>query len=146
MALNKKDIETYLVENKSLVLATVDTNGDPQVRHIGGYGVDGLDIYFSTSRISDKVEQIDAHPEVALLFQHEGQVIPNLKNITIYGKAEKQTGDAFNKALEIIKVRRPQANADEEKSVIYKINASRIKVLDFSKQPPVEEVKAEDVN
>lgn len=138
MAWNVKEIETYLTENKSVVLATVDQSGNPQIRHLGGYGVEGLDVYFLTGKATDKVGQIKNHPEVALLFQHEGQVIPDLKSITVYGKAVEQKGDSFVRAAEFIKKRRPQLAADVEKSVIYKVYAEEVKILDFSNQPNVE--------
>lgn len=145
MAWNVKEIETYLTENKSVVLATVDQSGNPQLRHLGGYGVDGLDVYFLTGKTTDKVGQIENHPEVALLFQHEGQVIPNLKSITLYGKAIEQKGDAFTQAAELIKKRRPQLVADAEKSSIYKVSADKVKILDFSSQPNVEVIEANKI-
>ena len=50
MALSIKEIQDYVYENKSLVLATVCPGGRPHVRHIGGYTIDGKDIYFNTTK------------------------------------------------------------------------------------------------
>ena len=130
MANSLKEIEEYLISNKSFVLATVCPAGRPHIRHIGGYRVDGKDIYFNTTRGSAKTEDIAAQPRVALLFQHEGQ--ESLKNITLYGDARPLEGEEVEKALEIIRKRRPQVAYDPEHSVIYKVDTDRIKILDFS--------------
>ena len=105
MALSIKEIQDYVYENKSLVLATVCPGGRPHVRHIGGYTIDGKDIYFNTTKGSTKTEDIAAQPRVALLFQHEGQ--QSLKNITFYGDASPLEGQDASNAAELIKKRRP---------------------------------------
>ena len=130
MALSIKEIQDYVYENKSLVLATVCPGGRPHVRHIGGYTIDGKDIYFNTTKGSTKTEDIAAQPRVALLFQHEGQ--QSLKNITFYGDASPLEGQDASNAAELIKKRRPQLQYNEETNVIYKVDVDRIKILDFS--------------
>lgn len=48
----------YLYDNKSLVLSTVDNKGNPQLRSIGGYTIDGKDILFQTGVNTNKTREI----------------------------------------------------------------------------------------
>lgn len=135
-----REIKKYIYENKSLVLSTVDEAGNPQLRHIGGYSIDGNDIVFQTGVNTDKTKEIAHNNNVALLFQHEGQQLP--KNITIYGRATKlETGEAL-KAADLIKERRPQLNYDPQINVIFKVETESIKILDFAADPKQEIVAA----
>ena len=127
-----KAIKDYIYENKSLVLATVDEAGNPQLRHIGGYTIDGKDILFSTGKDTDKTKEIANNNNVALLFQHEGQ--QELKNITLYGKARKLDEEETKKAVDLIKIRRPQLRYTPEANIIYRVESESVKVLDFSKE------------
>ena len=143
MALSIKEMQDYVYENKSLVLATVCPGGRPHVRHIGGYTIDGKDIYFNTTKGSTKTEDIAAQPRVALLFQHEGQ--QSLKNITFYGDASPLEGQDASNAAELIKKRRPQLQYNEETNVIYKVDVDRIKILDFSAEEKQVVLEKEDI-
>ena len=127
---NYKEIRDYIYDNKSLVLSTVDEVGKPQLRHIGGYTIDGTDILFQTRFDTDKTKEIANNNNVALLFQHEGQ--QSLKNVTIYGKAEKLDEVEAEQAANLIKERRPQLNYDPQVNVIFKVTTDSIKVLDFA--------------
>lgn len=127
-----KAIKDYIYENKSLVLATVDEAGNPQIRHIGGYTIDGKDILFSTGKDTDKTREIANNNNVALLFQHEGQ--QELKNVTLYGKARKLNNEETVEAVELIKKRRPQLRYTPEANIIYRVESESVKVLDFSKE------------
>ena len=127
-----KAIKDYIYENKSLVLATVDEAGNPQIRHIGGYTIDGKDILFSTGKDTDKTKEIANNNNVALLFQHEGQ--QELKNVTLYGKARKLDEEETKKAVDLIKIRRPQLRYTPEANIIYRVESESVKVLDFSKE------------
>lgn len=138
MAENKEDIIDYLYNSKSLALATVAEDNTPQLRSIGGYGVEGYNIYFATSKDSDKVIQIANNSNVVLLFQHEGQQAP--KNVTLYGKAEALEGEEYQRAVEIIKKRRPQLPLSKDK-VVYHIIPEKIKTLDFAVSPPTQVIE-----
>lgn len=143
MSLSIKEIQDYVYENKSLVLATVCPGGRPHVRHIGAYTIDGKDIYFNTIKGSTKTEDIAAQPRVALLFQHEGQQVP--KNITFYGDAAPLDKEETAKALELIKKRRPQVQYNEETNVIYKVTVDRIKILDFTAEEKQVVLEKDDI-
>ena len=108
MGLNIKNYEDYLTESRSFVLATVGADNQPNLRHIGGYNVDGVDIIFGTSKASQKVKEIGLNNKVAALFQKEKQ--EGLRNFTVYGIIQKVEPDEIEKAIEIIKKRRPQFN------------------------------------
>lgn len=115
-----------------MVLATVDEAGNPQLRHIGGYTIDGKDILFSTGKDTDKTREIANNNNVALLFQHEGQ--QEIKNVTLYGKARKLDEEETKKAVDLIKIRRPQLRYTPEANIIYRVESESVKVLDFSKE------------
>lgn len=141
----KEAIISYISGSESLVLATADINGQPQLRSIGGYGIEGLDIYFGTLKTSKKVTELEENPHVAVLFQHEGQVIPNFRNITVYGKAELLSAGSFDKGLEVIHSRRPQSRISTKTHNIYRIRTWEIKILDFSKEKQIEILNAYDI-
>ncbi len=124
------EIKKYIYDNKSLVLSTVDEVGNPNLRHIGGYSIDGKDIVFQTRIDTAKINEISNNNNVALLFQHEGQQAP--KNVTIYGKAEKLNETEAEQAANLIKERRPQLNYDPQVNVIFKVTTDSVKILDFA--------------
>lgn len=134
MALAEQEIQEYLKENKSVVLATTGEEGQPDLRSLGGYNFDGITLYFGTAVKSNKVNQIAHNSKVSVLVQHEGQVIPNYKNITIYGVAEKLSGAEYEAGKKKIQERRPNAIFDEETKNIYKVTAKKVKILDFSQK------------
>ncbi len=135
MALSQKEIYQYLSENKSVVLATTGKDGQPDLRSLGGYNFDGLNFYFGTTANSKKVEQIKDNSKVSILIQQEGQVIPDFKNITIYGEAKLLSGDDYIIGRQKIQERRPNADFQEGIKHIYKIIPSKIKILDFTAKP-----------
>ena len=140
---NYKEIRDYIYDNKSLVLSTVDEVGKPQLRHIGGYTIDGTDILFQTRFDTDKTKEIANNNNVALLFQHEGQQSP--KNVTIYGKAEKLDEVEAEQAANLIKERRPQLNYDPQVNVIFKVTTDSIKVLDFTAETKQVVISADEL-
>lgn len=134
-----KEISKYLGSSKTAVLATIDSDNIPNIRTIGGFGVEGITVYFATTKGSSKVEQIKNNNKVSLLFEHENQVIPNFVNVEIKGIAEEvKDKDKFEEGFKYISKRRPQLKITEETHSIYKVVPKEIKVLDFSKE------KAED--
>lgn len=132
MGWKREQIETYIKETRSLVLATVNQNGDPDLRSIGGYGIRDLNIYFATAKDSAKVAQIKEHQTVAALFLQEGQEKP--KNITVYGTAKAVEADEAEEGIAVIKQRRPQFAYNEKTQLIYRITVEKIKILDFESE------------
>lgn len=140
MAIKAEDYKKYLVENKSLVLATVGEDQTPQVRHIGGYNLDGNDIVFLTGKDTTKTKEIAKNNHVTLLFQQEGQSAP--KNITVYGVAEELIGEEAVSGAKLVTERRPQLTYDKEKNKVYRVKAEKIKVLDFASQEKIQNITA----
>lgn len=140
---NYKEIRDYIYNNKSLVLSTVDTEGNPQLRHIGAYAIDGLDIVFQTGATTEKIKELENNNNVALLFQHEGQETP--KNLTIYGQAETLDNAQALEASKLIKERRPHINFDPNINVIVKVTTDSVKLLDFAKGRQAVVIPATDI-
>jgi len=60
------EILAYLKENPTYYLATVDANGDPQIRPFGTIAqVDGA-LYIQTGKVKETYKQILAHPRAAI--------------------------------------------------------------------------------
>lgn len=135
MALNEKNLKEYIQNSKTIVLATVDENDNPNLRTLGGYNFKNYTLYFGTSNKSNKVNQIEKNNNVSVLIQHENQTIPNFVNVTIYGKAQKVQGDEYLEAADIIRKRRPNLTFQENEKSIFKVEANKIKILDFSEEP-----------
>ncbi|WP_310603101.1 pyridoxamine 5'-phosphate oxidase family protein [Anaerosporobacter sp.] len=132
MSIDNQEISKYITESQSIVLTTVDEEGNPDIRAIGGFQFEDNALYFGTGKDTNKVKQLEHNPNVTILVQHEGQKMPNFKNVTIYGKAYPVKEDEFQGAVDIIKKRRPQLNLDGSKQHVYKVIAEKLKIVDFS--------------
>ncbi len=132
MSASEEKIKEYLKANQRIVLATVDKEGSPDVRILGGYGISGYTIYFSTSKSSNKNTQIDSNNNIAVLFQHDNQFISKYFNVTIYGDAQLlDSNKEFEKGREVILNKNPNIKITVETHNIYKIVPKKLKVLDF---------------
>ncbi len=141
MAVSEEKIKEYLRMSQTIILATTDLEGLPDIRTIGGFGVTGYEIYFSTSNTSNKVHQIAKNNEVAVFFQHENQFISKYFNVTVYGHAELLTQKAdINNAKEIILARNGVLKLAKDTHNIYKVIPKRIKVLDFAEKDAKERI------
>jgi general stress protein 26 len=64
--------QEIIAAGKPFVLATVDQQGGPQVRWMGGYLLEEpLTFYMACGATSRKMDQIAAHPAGQLMFQSE---------------------------------------------------------------------------
>jgi nitroimidazol reductase NimA-like FMN-containing flavoprotein (pyridoxamine 5'-phosphate oxidase superfamily) len=142
MSFDKEKIKSYIGNTKLLILATIDNeNGQiyPALRTIGSFANDGFTIYFSTGKDSLKVKQIENNPNVAVLFQQEGQESSSFRNVTVIGKARLlNCEDALNNAIEIIGNKNPKfkeriKNSGRDKIAVFKIEPEVVKNLDFSR-------------
>jgi Uncharacterized stress protein (general stress protein 26) len=131
-------VENYISETRFIELATVNDQGRPEIRTLGSFATDGLTIYFSTSKKSAKVKQIDENPWVVVLFQHENQELPAYKNVTYYGKAAAlENPEEFDIGVKQLSARNPRFKERVEKgqlgeTIIFKIEPQNIKYLDFA--------------
>ena len=141
MSINEANIQEYLSNSKTLVLATINSNSEPILRTIGGFGIKDNVIYFATAKGSEKTKQLEKNPQVSLLFQHENQDLATFTNVAVNGTVKNHESlEDFNKALSIILARRPQSKASYETHYIYSVKPSLVKILDFSKEKPEEKV------
>lgn len=134
----KKEVENYINSTKYVVLGTVKGN-IPTLRTLGSFANDGLIIYFSTNKNTEKVKHIEKNPQVSLLFQHEGQEISSFKNVSIIGRATQVSEkNEKNKAIALIGSRSPKfkeraAKGELKENVFFRVSPIEVKHLDFSK-------------
>lgn len=142
MSNKNEKISKYLERSKTAVLATIDSNNTPNIRTIGGFGVEGITVYFATAKQSNKVEQIESNNNVSLLFEHENQERAKFVNVEVKGIAEEAKGiDQFKEGLKYIIKRRAQLELSADTHNIYKVVPKEIKVLDFSKEKAEERIQ-----
>jgi nitroimidazol reductase NimA-like FMN-containing flavoprotein (pyridoxamine 5'-phosphate oxidase superfamily) len=142
----KKEVENYINSTKYIVLGTVK-DGIPFLRTIGAFANDGLTVYFSTNKNTEKVKHIGKNPHVSLFFQHEGQDITSFKNVSVIGRAtqvaEKKEQD---KAIGLIGGRNPRfkervTKGEAKDAAFFKVEPIEVKFLDFSRGIGADSVK-----
>jgi len=139
MSLERQQIPQYLDETRFIVLSTVDGSNAPATRTLASFAADGLTVYFSTGKASDKVVQIGGNPNVSVLFQHEKQELPAFANVEIRGVAEVLAdGEEKAKAIWLISRRNPRFKERAEKgelsgSALVRVTPKKLKVVDFSR-------------
>lgn len=135
------DAINYIEQSKLSLLTTIGEDNAPYVRPIGAFANNGVDIYFTTAKNSEKVKHINANPIVTFYFQNEGQSYESFKNASVIGEAiELSSSEEFDKAVEGISLRYPVIKelvdkGDIKNSVIYKVKAKSIKFSDYTKSP-----------
>jgi nitroimidazol reductase NimA-like FMN-containing flavoprotein (pyridoxamine 5'-phosphate oxidase superfamily) len=135
MAVTEEKIKEYLKMDQTIILATIDTEGIPDIRTLGGYGISDYVIYFATLKDSNKVKQLENNSYVAVFIQHENQFIAKFFNVTIYGKARLVDNEKeFETGKALITSRKPSLKIHEDTHYIFKILPEKIKALDFSEQ------------
>jgi uncharacterized pyridoxamine 5'-phosphate oxidase family protein len=135
MAASEEKIKEYLKMNQTIILATTDMDGVPDIRTLGGYGLLDYVIYFTTLKTSNKVKQIESKKEVAVFLQHENQFISKFFNVTIYGEAILLEDESeYNNSKILILARKPSLKIRKETHNIYKVIPHKLKVLDYSEQ------------
>lgn len=140
MSLEQSDVPRYLNDTRFVVLATTGLDSAPATRTLASFAADGLVVYFSTGRSTEKVRQIQANPSVAVLFQHEQQDLKTFVNVTIRGTAAPlvQGEEEHGKAIRLIGARNPRFKDRAEKgqlgeSLLFRVEPKELKVVDFSR-------------
>jgi len=136
-----KEIIDYIEQTKWAVLTTVSADGTPVPRTMGAFaqGNGGATIYFATLPDTDKTRHIKANNRVSLLFQHEGQSLPEFRNVVLLGSASLIDSDEeLQKAVTSISSRSPFIKERIDNTGVgtfsfYKVGAWEIKFLDFKK-------------
>ncbi|MEI6045650.1 MAG: pyridoxamine 5'-phosphate oxidase family protein [Chloroflexota bacterium] len=109
MTVERQNLSEYLNGTRLIVLAT--TNGDeaPGLRVLGGFGVEGNTVFFSTAPGSEKATQLKQNENVSVLFQHENQEQASFANVTLKGKAKiLEEKEEVEQAIEFIGRRNPR--------------------------------------
>jgi MFS family permease len=138
MALEQQQIPRYLNDSRFIVLSTVGPEGAPAARTLASFAADGLTVYFSTGKASDKVGQIGANPNVSVLFQHEQQELPTFANVEVRGVAEVLAeGEERAKAIRLISLRNPRFRERAERgelggNALVRVVPRKVKVVDLS--------------
>ncbi|BDG02383.1 MFS transporter [Anaeromyxobacter oryzae] len=138
MALEKNQIPQYLHETPLIVLSTVDETTGPATRVLASFAADGLTVYFSTSRSSEKVRHLGVNRHVAVLFQHDRQELPSFRNVEIRGEAEPVSDERERaRAIQLIGARNPRFRERAEKgelgdSALFRVTPRLVKVVDLS--------------
>jgi uncharacterized pyridoxamine 5'-phosphate oxidase family protein len=141
MAVTTSKLKDYLNKNQTIILATVGIDGAPDIRTIGGFGINDFTVYISTAKDSNKVKQLEKENKVALFFQQDNEFISSYFNATIFGKAEVVNTEAeFDKGKALILNRKPHLNILKETHQIYKIIPESIKTVDIGEKKPEERV------
>lgn len=132
MALSKEQIEQYLKDTKTILLATVTEDNTPDIRILGAIGTIGTKVYFSTASNARKVAQLEKNPSVAVYFETPGQSFPNYINATLYGKAEEVTSkECIEKVIPEIRRNLPNFELTPDKR-LYVVKPEQIKIFNSS--------------
>jgi nitroimidazol reductase NimA-like FMN-containing flavoprotein (pyridoxamine 5'-phosphate oxidase superfamily) len=135
----EKDVVDYVSGSKWAIIATVKDGKVPVLRTIGGFANEGLNVYFSTGKETEKVKQISKNQNVAIFFQHEGQERAKFRSVTITGEAKLLSeNNGLAKAVAVLGNKNPKfkekiENGGLDKTAVYQIEPKTIKSLDFSK-------------
>ena len=131
-------VKAYIKNTKFATLGYVSTEGVPALRAMGSFNVDGLNLYFSSSKTASKVSSIAANPTISFLFQHEGQELATFKNITYVGKAKEIKSETeYNDAVRILSEKSERFKERAEKgqlgeTALFKVVPESIKYLDYT--------------
>jgi general stress protein 26 len=135
----EKEVADYISGAKWAVVATVKDGNAPALRTIGGFANDGLNIYFSTGKETEKVKQIEKNGNVAVFFQHEGQERSKFKYVSINGAATLLTDKTgLGNAVTVLSNKNQNFKQRIEKGeldsiAVYKIEPKAIRSVDFSR-------------
>jgi pyridoxamine 5'-phosphate oxidase len=137
---SKSEIQTYIVDSKYALLTYVRSDLSPISRTIGSYSPDGEDLFFSTSKESAKVKEIEKNKRVSFFFEHDNQAPESWKSLLLIGDAEPLSVGStdYEKAVERLGAKSPRfreriAKGDLDSAIIYKVKTSELEYLDRSK-------------
>lgn len=137
---SQSEILQYILDTKHALLTYVRSDLTPVSRAIGSFAPDGEDLFFSTSKESAKVKEIEKNRRVSFYFQHDNQVPERWTSLLLIGDAEPLSPGStdYGKAVERLAAKSPRfreriATNDLGSAVIYKIRTTQFEYLDRSK-------------
>ena len=136
---SQTEILKYIKDAKYAQLTYVRRDLSPITRPIGSFVPQGEDLYFSTSKGSAKVAEIEHNKRVSFYFEHDNQVPEHWKSLLLIGDAEPvSVGSAeYDTAVERLGAKSPRfreriAKGDLASAVIYRIKTSELEYLNRS--------------
>ncbi len=137
---SKSEILNYILDSKYAVLNYLRSDLTPISRAMGSFAPDGDDLYFSTTKESAKVQEIEQNKRVSFYFEHDNQAVENWKSLLLIGDAEPVSVDStdYGAALELLGDKSPRfrervAKGELQNALIYRITTRELEYLDRSK-------------
>ncbi len=137
---SKYEISKYILDSKYALLTYVRSDLTPVSRAMGSFAPDGDNLFFSTSKESAKVPEIEKNKRVSFYFEHDNQAPEGWKSVLLIGDAvQVSVGSSdYEKAVERLGNKSPRfkervAKGDLGSAAIYKINTNAFEYLDRSK-------------
>jgi nitroimidazol reductase NimA-like FMN-containing flavoprotein (pyridoxamine 5'-phosphate oxidase superfamily) len=134
------EIQQYIRDAKYALLTYVRSDLSPISRTMGSFAPDGENLYFSTSKESSKVREIEKHQRVSFFFEHDNQAPESWKSLLLIGHAEQVSDGStdYERAVERLGAKSPRfreriAKGDLGSAAIYRIKTSEFEYLDRSK-------------
>lgn len=128
--MKKSDIEQYILSIRHFSLSSVDSDGQPYSRILGGMNENDLVLYIATGREDAKRKQIAFNPNVTLLFQKEGDHDFAEKYIILKGVATWLDEEETESARAFIKERVNRPSISLPQVGIYKFETKTVRVKD----------------
>ncbi|MDY6836193.1 MAG: pyridoxamine 5'-phosphate oxidase family protein [Chloroflexota bacterium] len=132
----KKQITGFINHCRTCTVATVSSEGGPNASTVY-FKNNGLDLYFNTSKESQKVEDLKHNAKVAITIEGDGPIPESdkdIKGIQYYGKAEVLADDDTSGVPQTVIARHKAFNSVRPgNSVIVKVAPNKIHFLDYSR-------------
>ena len=120
------DAKWYIESSQLGILATTGKDNIPHLRVIRAFANDGVDLYFTTNKDTEKVTQINENPNVTLFFQNEGQDFGSFTNLSVTGIAKVvEDKEEIKKAVEAISIRHPKLQQIADTAAVFISNLKK---------------------
>jgi pyridoxamine 5'-phosphate oxidase len=137
---NQTEIQNYILESKYALLTYVRGDLTPISRTIGSFASDGVTLFFSTSKESQKVKEIEQNKRISFYFEHDNQLAESWKSVLLIGDAEQVSADSadYDQAIERLGAKSPRfreriAKGDLGSAAIFRIHTRELEYLDRTK-------------
>lgn len=133
----RKQILDLMKGHRSMTIATVRPDGYPQATTVT-YANDGLDLYFSCDRNSQKVRNIGRNRKVSLAIDHDVEDWNEIQGLSLGGTAKVvKDPKAFRRALKLLAKKYPEmaklSEEDMKDLAIVHVRPKVISVLDYTR-------------
>lgn len=128
-------IEDY-ISSRRLATIALSRDNKPSA-HTVFYINEGLDIYFVSDPLTEKVKTIEVNPAASLTIDDDEKDWTNIKGIQLYGKAEMIPPEKDEELLRVYHDKYPELKelgGVPEHHVFIKVIPDKIYFLDYSKE------------